>query len=131
LDKALRAGGPLEMPSPEDWLRVLGFDAEPWNYRGHPMITVFQGRGTTRAKRGTFRVMRSKGGIPLVTGVEYEFTDGKLEFSFPSNLSVKRRRDGRIAQVTTGIGAVAANPGDTYYVKDWQIEIIDFVESVP
>src|SRR5262249_34642934 len=131
LDKALRVSSPNDMPSPEDWLRVLGFDAEPWNYRGHPMITVFQGRGTTRAKRGTYRVTRSKGGIPHVTGVGYEFMDGKLEFFFPANLSVKRRRDGRIAQVASGVGTVAANPGDTYYVGEWQVEIIDYVENAP
>ncbi|MGC2330881.1 MAG: serine/threonine-protein kinase [Candidatus Acidiferrales bacterium] len=70
LDKAIRANSPDSMPSPEDWLRVLGFDDEPWNYRGRPVITLFNGRGNSRAKRGAYRIVRETGQIPQVSGTK-------------------------------------------------------------
>src|SRR5262249_44960501 len=133
LDRALHATGPASMPSPEDWLRVLGFDEEK-EFQGRPVITVYRTRGNSRAKYGTARLLAAKGDLSKVAlqlaDLAFQITDAKLEFRFPSGPMVKRRRNGRLADVTSGIRFVVANPGDTYYVGEWELEIADRVDPV-
>jgi hypothetical protein len=132
LDKALHATGPASMPSPEDWLRMLGFDDEPHEYHGRPVITVFRTRGNLRAKQSAFRLASATGdfgvAVPALAGIVYHLESNTLEFRFGSGHKVKRRRDGRLADITAGVGSVVANPGDTYYVNDLELEIADYVE---
>jgi hypothetical protein len=129
LQKALQATGPATMPSPEDWLRVLGFEKEPWIYKGKPVITVFVRQGGSRAKYGTFRLSSPTGdlgtAVAALAGTSYEITDQSLEFRFPGTQMVKRRRDGRLADVTATLGKLIANPGDTFYVGTCEIEVAD------
>ena len=133
LDRALHATGPAAMPSPEDWLRVLGFDEEK-EFQGRPVISVYRTRGNSRAKYGTARLLAAKGDLskvaPQLADLAFQITDAKLEFRFPSGPMVKRRRNGRLADVTSGIRFVVANPGDTYYVGEWELEIADRVDPV-
>lgn len=131
LDKALRAGSPGAMPSPEDWLRTLGFD-EAVEYKGRPVVTVFGRRGNSRAKQGSFRLMNASGdfarAVPQLAGVKYAFDEQRLELQFAPTPAVRRRREGRLADVAAGGGAASANPGDIYYIGDWELEIDDRVE---
>jgi hypothetical protein len=121
------------MPSPEDWLRVLGFDEEK-EFQGRPVITLFRKRGNSRARQGTFRLVAATGDLakaaPELASVAFQFTDAKLELRF-SGTSVKRRRNGRLADITSGIRFVVANPGDTYYVGQWELEIADRTATTP
>ena len=131
LDKALRAGSPAAMPSPEDWLRILGFD-EAVEYKGRPLITVFSRHGNGRAKQGSFRLASASGdfakAVPQLAGIKYAFDEQRLELQFAPTRAVRRRREGRLADIAAGGGAVSANPGDTYYVGEWEFEVDDRVE---
>jgi hypothetical protein len=131
LDKALHAGSPAAMPSPEDWLRILGFD-EAVEYKGRPLVTVFSRRGNGRSKQGSFRLMNTSGdfakAVPQLAGIKYAFDEQRLELQFAPTLPVRRRREGRLADIAAGGGAVSANPGDIYYIGDWEFEVDDRVE---
>jgi hypothetical protein len=131
LDKALRAGSPAAMPSPEDWLRILGFD-EAVGYKGRPLITVFARRGNGRLKQGSFRLANASGdfskAVPQL-GIKYAFDEQRLELQFAPTPAVRRRREGRLADIVAGGGAVSANPGDIYYIGDWELELDDLVDA--
>jgi hypothetical protein len=110
-------------------MRVLGFEEKAWIYKGRPVLTVFARQGGTRVKRGTLRLVNPTGdlgaGISELTGTSYDFTAQKLELRFPTTAVVKRRRDGRLADVTAAVGKLIANPGDTFYIGACEIEIAD------
>jgi hypothetical protein len=133
LDKALRASRPSSMPSPEDWLRVLGFDDEAIEFKGRPIITVSRIRGNLRSKKGTFRLTKQEGDFGKAdkqfAGSGYRFIKNRLELRF-ANGPIKRRREGRLADVTADFDSVVANPGDIYYVGEWEFEIADSPDAV-
>jgi serine/threonine protein kinase len=135
LERALQANTPASMPSPEDWLRVLGFDDPATEYRGSPVVTVFQTRGNSRIKHDSYRLSNASGDFgkiaPNLQGSRYRFEDSKVEFAFVAGLAVKRRRAGRLADVTAGVGYVVANPGDVYYAGGWELEITDRINVGP
>jgi len=128
LEKAMRAGSPAAMPSPEDWLRVLGFD-EAAEYKGRPLITLFRRRGNGRMRHGAFRLSNPSGDLgradSQLAGIKFQFDAQKLELEFAPAAPVRRRREGKLADIAAGGGAVSANPGDIYYVGDWGFEVAD------
>jgi hypothetical protein len=134
LDKALHANGPTAMPSPEDWLRVLGFE-EAVEYKGRPLIALFQRVGNGRTKLGAFRLMNPSGDFgkaaPQLAGIKYAFEERKLELQFATAPRVRRRREGRLADIAAGGATVSANPGDIYYMGEWELEIADQVPAAP
>jgi hypothetical protein len=134
LDKALKASGPASMPSPEDWLRVLGLDDATIAYDGRPAITIYRRRGNSRVKEGMFRLSAREGDFGKASqdlaSMRYGFVDKKLELHFSPGKTIKRRRDTRLADMTPELGGLAANPGDIYYVDEWEFEVADYVEVI-
>jgi hypothetical protein len=128
LDKALHVAGPAAMPSPEDWLRVLGFEDDAVEFKGSPLITAARMRGTSRSAKSAFRLLHQDGDFgkanPEFAGTGYRFFQNKLELRFAKG-PVKRRRHGRLADVTADFDSVIANPGDIFYVGEWEFEIFD------
>jgi hypothetical protein len=57
----------------------------------------------------------------------HELVDGRLELTFRPNLALKRRRNGRLADIKPGVAALFGNPGDIYYAGEWEFEISEEV----
>jgi hypothetical protein len=131
LDRALKANSPSSMPSPEDWLRVLGFDEPPVAFTGRPDVIVFRRQGNSRQKMTTVHLTKLTGNFgPAVSqlkALSYRFTNKLLTFDAPKTMKVSRRRNGRLTDVQTGFRPIIANPGDIFYfgLGTLELEIVD------
>jgi len=57
-------------------------------------------------------------------GVQYEFKERKLHLLLPAE-PVKRRRAGKLADVSGDDGKLTANPDDRFYIRGWELEMSD------
>ena len=131
LDRSLKASSPTAMPSPEDWLHVLGFDEPPVAFSGSPDITVFWRQGTGRRKVRRVHITRTAGNFGLavseLAALSYKFEDRLLTFEAPKELKLNRRRDGILTDIQAGIDSIVVNPGDVFYLNSgaWELEVVD------
>ena len=127
LQRAMISARIEDMPAPEEWLRILGYD-EVRTFAGQPMIRAFRARGNSREKLGTFKLKSDE--IPFgklgLEGVEghMQFRGGRLEM-VAGDTSIMRRRDGKLSSLTTVISTVSMNPGDTFHIGPYVLDIQD------
>jgi serine/threonine protein kinase len=127
LKRALEAPSPTLMPSPEEWLGVLGFEVKK-KFTGPPHIRLFEANGSSRIHKDTFKIVSKESSL---SKIDKSLKDGKLVYDgehlqmYYGKAALKRKRNGRTTNVTSPTGFIEIHPNDTIHVNGKQIEFYE------
>jgi hypothetical protein len=135
LQKTLSAKDIADMPTPEDWLNVLGAPLFPHkSFASRPYLEIFKKQGQVRTRYNHAEIPGDKignlGNIHKdLAQINFTFTNGLLYFDFAAGLPVFRRRGGRSSMVTNP-RRIEVSPGDSLSSNFWEIDFHDGVASL-
>jgi hypothetical protein len=127
LDRALKANGVEDMPSPEDWLTLLGVNVFPHKpFTFSPFLNVFRRSGKTRTPYKGVQIVNNKSGDlgrinDELAPIQYRIVNGLLYVDFQWQKPVFMSRGGRRTTLT-GPTELEVSPGDCISSNFWEFE---------
>ncbi|MDO8608848.1 MAG: hypothetical protein Q7R40_20130 [Phaeospirillum sp.] len=131
LERAIQAGSIADLPSPEDWLGVLGISLWTEKKFTNPPFFEFYQRSGTRIKLVQKAALSHTttgnfGGIaPDLANVSYALVDSVLSITVNWPAQVFVVTDGRSQSRGMGPMTVKVNPGQAVVANGWEIRAYD------
>lgn len=128
LELALKANDSSQLPSPEDWLNILGVSLH--SSFNKPIVKVSKRYGNQVRLFRSANITKQQGSFSAINsdlnGISYQLTDGKLTIDIASNKSGFFYLRGKEKQVKHQIPKkVIICPDDIILVDNWQLEFLD------